>query len=294
MAIIYSMTGFASEKMQFEKSEIACELRSLNSRYLEIYTKFPNNFRELEDRAKDIIRKNVHRGKINCAITLTSQDQVLQNLQINPGTVNMYKSLFEDIRDEVGIDSPVQLSDLLQFKEIFVAAEEDDANDEMMDAICNLLLKTLNQLNETRSKEGANLKRDLEERLATIGKLVGEVGELSKGNAKTEFDKQYRRLLNMIDENKIDRNRLEMELALISDRVDISEELVRMMSHLELFQKTLDAGSPTGKKLNFILQEMHREANTMSTKNTLIEISHRVVTVKEEVERMREQVQNIE
>lgn len=109
-----------------------------------------------------------------------------------------------------------------------------------------------------------------------------------------EFQKQMERLKNLIDDNKLDRNRLEMEVALISDRVDISEEIVRLNSHIELFKEDLEQGSPIGKKLNFILQEMHREANTMSSKNTLIEISHRVVAIKEEIERMREQVQNIE
>jgi len=130
--------------------------------------------------------------------------------------------------------------------------------------------------------------------LNNIHNLNMEIKELSVDNARNEFDKLYKRLLSMIDEKKIDHNRLEMELALISDRVDISEEVVRMESHLELFRENLAAGSPNGKKLNFILQEMHREANTMSTKNTLIEISHRIVTIKEEIERMREQVQNIE
>ncbi len=294
MGIIYSMTGFASGKMQFDKSEITCEIRALNSRYLEIYAKVPTAFRELEDRTKEIIRKKIHRAKINCSITITSQEAMLQYLQINPGAVGMYKKLVDQIRQAAGIESPVQVADMLQFKDIFVAEEEGGADEELLKAMCKALEDTIDQLNTTRGREGENLKNDLEARLSTIAKLSGEIEELSKGNARIEFDKQYQRLLNMIDENKIDRNRLEMELALISDRVDISEEVVRMNSHIGLFRKNLEKGSPIGKKLNFILQEMHREANTMSTKNTLIEISHRVVTVKEEIERMREQVQNIE
>lgn len=167
----------------------------------------------------------------------------------------------------------------------------DDQFAQTFEALIN---DAIAQLDITRGAEGENLRRDLADRLDALEKLTGEIAEMGKGNARSEFEKLYQRLITLVDEGKIDRNRLEMELALISDRVDISEEVVRMGSHIELFRENLRQGSPIGKKLNFILQEMHREANTISTKNTLIEISHRSVTVKEEIERMREQVQNLE
>jgi uncharacterized protein (TIGR00255 family) len=294
MGALYSMTGFATEKKQFDKSEITCEIRALNSRYLEIYAKVPTAFKELEDRVKEIIRSKIGRAKITCSITFTSQEPILQYLKINPGTVGMYKHLIDQVRGAAGIKAAVQVSDILQFKDIFVAEEESGAEEELIEAICEVLTKTVDQLNNTRGREGENLKKDLVNRLSAIESLSQEIEVLEKGNARREFEKQYQRLLSLIDENKIDRNRLEMELAIISDRVDISEEVVRMKSHLELFRKNLEEGSPIGKKLNFILQEMHREANTMSTKNTLVEVSHKIVTIKEEIERMREQVQNIE
>ena len=121
-----------------------------------------------------------------------------------------------------------------------------------------------------------------------------ELKPLAQQNPRVEFEKLYQRLQNLIQEQKIDRERLEQEVAIIADRVDITEELVRLESHIQLFRDTVANGSPAGKKLNFILQEMHREANTISSKNTMVEISHRAVILKEEIEKIREQVQNIE
>ena len=291
---VYSMTGFAAESLQYETNMLSCEIRALNSRYLEIIVKIPLVFRDIEDPIKEIIRQKISRGKVNCVITLNSQTPLLQHLKVDRGATLMYKELLEQIRTIAQIEQPIQLSDLLVFKDIISFEEDTIADKALQDTLFQLVTRTLDQLNTVRLQEGKNLARDLKERLAQIIQLTDEIKTLSQKNASQEFDKLYRRLLGMIDENQIDRNRLEMELALISDRVDISEEVVRMQSHIELFKDTLDKGSPAGKKLNFILQEMHREANTMASKSTLIEISHRIVAVKEEIERIREQVQNVE
>jgi len=152
----------------------------------------------------------------------------------------------------------------------------------------------MDNLNTMRANEGENLRQDLLQRLERIETLTREVARLGEKNPRQEFDRLYKRLLALINQEKIDANRLELELALLSDKVDITEETIRMQSHIQLFRENLNAGSPIGKKLNFLLQEMHREANTMSNKATMIEISHRVVTIKEEVEKMREQIQNVE
>ena len=218
----------------------------------------------------------------------------MQRLSLNTGSVTMYTKLLNQLRAAAGIDAPLQISDFLQFKDLFVPDEQNLLDDHFVQTFEALINDAIAQLDVTRGAEGENLRRDLSERLDALEKLTGEIAEMGKGNAREEFEKLYQRLITLVDEGKIDRNRLEMELALISDRVDISEEVVRMHSHIELFRENLAQGSPIGKKLNFILQEMHREANTISTKNTLIEISHRSVTVKEEIERMREQVQNLE
>lgn len=291
---LYSMTGFAAGAVQHGSIEISCEIRALNSRYLEMSVKLPFAIKDLEDAIRSIIREKVNRAKITCGISFSSQEPLLDNLKVNEGAILMYKNLIERIRAIANIAEPAKVSDILFFKDIFSLEDQSQIDEALQNAIFQLVGNTLDRLNETRSLEGRNLKIDLENRLNNIQTLTGEIRSQGEGNSRAEMEKLYKRLLSLIDENKVDRNRLELELALISDRVDISEEVVRMESHLEMFRENLRAGSPNGKKLNFILQEMHREANTMSTKNTIVEISHRLVTIKEEIERMREQVQNIE
>ncbi len=292
--MIRSMTGFATQKIPYQNGELTCEVRSLNSRYLEVYVKLPTVLRELEDSVKDIFRNNIQRGKITCTVSFSSPDPDLQALGVNEELVRSYARLLERVRRIADIDTPVRISDLMEFKDIFTMEEARTVDESLHQALFELVEMSIAQLNDTRAGEGENLTKDLIQRLSVIEKLAREIEMLGKNNARAEFEKLQQRVFSLVDESKIDRNRLEMELALISDRVDISEEIVRLGSHIQLFRDTLQEGSPIGKKLNFILQEMHREANTIASKNTIIDISHRIVSVKEEIERIREQVQNIE
>jgi uncharacterized protein (TIGR00255 family) len=288
------MTGFAFGAIQHGNGEISCEIRTLNSRYLEMNIKLPLVIKDLEEGIKGVIREKVSRGKVSCSITFSSQEPLMQDLKVNEGAILMYKNLIDQIRSIAGIIEPIKISDILEFKDIFALEEKDFIDEALQNSLFQLVNEALDKLNQMRVLEGENLRKDLEQRLSNIHNHNMEIKSLSKGNSTVELEKLSNRLLSLIDEKKIDRSRLEMELALISDRVDISEEVVRMESHLDLFRENLEEGSPIGKKLNFILQEMHREANTMSTKNTLIKVSHRIVAIKEEIERIREQVQNIE
>ncbi|RMG64635.1 MAG: YicC family protein [Calditrichaeota bacterium] len=294
MGKLFSMTGFASGKTTHNHTEISCELRSLNSRYLEIGVKLPPTLRELEEPLKERIRARVQRGKVHCVLNFSEQSPVLKGLQVDPGAVKFYRDLLEQIRQQAGITDSIQLEHLLQFSEIFTVEPEAGLDDSLKEAIFRLVDETLVALNQAREKEGQALRKDMEHRLETIERRVEKVGQLAGKNARQEFEKLKRRLYSMIDEKKVDANRLELELALIAERVDVTEEVVRLGSHIKLFREQLKKGSPVGKTLNFILQEMHREANTISNKSTMIEISHWIVEIKEEVEKIREQVQNIE
>jgi uncharacterized protein (TIGR00255 family) len=250
--------------------------------------------KDLEDSIKDLIQKKIQRGRVTCTITINSTDQPLENLRIDSNIVNQYQSLLNQIREIAEIDEEIKLEHLLAFKDI-ISFEEDTLVDEKLEkSIFELVEKTLNKLDEMRNIEGKNLSKDIRIRLDSIKKNLKKIEPLSKKNAKDEFNKLYKRLLSLIDEQKIDKNRLENELAIISDRVDITEEIIRLYSHIDLFEQNLKTGSPVGKKLNFLLQEMHREANTISSKSTLLEVSHLIITIKEEIERIREQIQNIE
>ncbi len=294
MANIYSMTGFSTVQAKYNDSELTCEVRTLNSRYLEIMVKLPRLVADLENPIKDVIRKKITRGKVMYSLSFSALTGELQNLKIDPATVQIYTNLLKQIRQAAGLEAPITLDHLLSFKDIISFEEESEVDEELVDAVYQLTEKALDDLNRMRAREGENLKTDLQNRLGKIEQLINEIASLGKENPRIEFERLYNRLLLLIEEEKLDLSRVEQELALITDKVDISEETVRMKSHLQLFKDNLNSGSPIGKKLNFILQEMHREVNTMSNKATMIEISHRVVTIKEEIEKIREQVQNIE
>lgn len=294
MSKIYSMTGFAAGKTSFKTSQISCEIRSLNSRYLELFVKLPPLLRDMEDEVKELIRQKLQRGKINLSLSFDTGDPSSQSLKVNENAVRLYARLFDDIRRLANLEETARVSDFLEFKDVFVTDQDALSDKDFRARLISFLAELLDKLNYNREVEGANLRTDLEARLASILEINEKLTALAAGTARAEFDKLYQRLLSMISEQKVDRNRLEMEMAIISDRVDINEEIVRLESHIGLFRENLAAGSPIGKKLNFILQEMHREANTISSKSSQVEISHLAVTLKEEVERIREQVQNIE
>jgi len=294
MKQLKSMTGFAVLQKEFNNSEISCELRALNSRYLEINLRLPRLLTDLDAAMKEIIRKKITRGKIMFNLNFTSLNNEIDNLRIEPDLIQGYMKLLQQIKDTSGVTADIQLDHLLFFKDI-ISFEENSAIDEKLaNFIFELTEEAIDRLEEMRLQEGQFLQKDLEERLSSIQNLSNEIREHGKSNSQKEFDKLYQRLTSLIAEDRIDPSRLEQELSIIADRVDITEEVVRMQSHIELFKENLKKGSPVGKKLNFILQEMNRETNTMSNKSTLIEVSHRVVQLKEEIEKVREQVQNIE
>ncbi|MFZ0391897.1 MAG: YicC/YloC family endoribonuclease [Calditrichia bacterium] len=294
MASILSMTGFSAAQSQYQERGITCEIRSVNSRYLEISLKLPRLLFDLENPIKEIIRGKVNRGKIFYNLSFISGENENNGVTVDPNNLHHYINLLNQVKSAAGIDTPISLDHLLSFKDLFTMQEKTELDDALVKTVEEISLTAVEQLNEMRRREGEHLKNDIDERLKVLKRLTGEIREHSKGNARIEFEKLTQRLFSLIDEEKVDRSRLEQELAIISDRVDITEELVRMDSHLELFEQNLEKGSPVGKKLNFILQEMNREANTLGNKTTLIEISHRVVAIKEEIEKLREQIQNIE
>jgi uncharacterized protein (TIGR00255 family) len=294
MSKIKSMTGFASQSQKYNEHEVGCELRALNSRYLEVSVKLPHFLKDMEDMIKELIRNKVSRGKINCIINCKSNSSNYQNLMVNEQIVDFYRSILEQIKKTAKLDGEIKLEHMLFFKDIISFEEEIVIEKKLEEGVIDIVNTTLDNLNDSRIEEGKNLKEDLADRLSSIHDKLRFIEKYAKKNARNEFQKLQKRLFSMVDQQKIDPNRLEMELALISDRVDITEEMVRLKSHLDLFQENLYQGSPIGKKLNFILQEMHRESNTIAAKSTAIQVSHHIVSIKEEIERVREQVQNIE
>jgi len=289
-----SMTGYGKARTASDSLEIAIEIKSVNSRYLDLSIKLPTSLSALEMRMREKIRESVIRGKISVFVNLKRGSISDSDTIIDDNKFQERHLLLKSLKNTLNLDDNITLDHLLSFPDIFELDLEALDPKLIQVLIDNTLIEALNAFNSMREMEGEHIKKDMQNRNAIITNLLDEVEKNSKLNVKMEFNRLLDGVHNLIANNKIDKDRLEQEIAIISDKVDITEECVRMRSHLNLFSETLVHNGEVGKKLNFILQEMLREANTMNSKTSDINVSHAVIKIKEEIEKLREQAQNIE
>ncbi len=292
--MLKSMTGFANISTTTLLGEMEIEIKSLNSKNLDLSIRLPKVLSSLEMDIREWIKEKISRGKISCYITINKYNIEELGEKLNHEMVKYYRDLLIELKDMTGITSEISLDNIMKFGDIFYTKDSGELSNEVKNEIKELFVKVLEKLNDSRIKEGMKLKKDFSDRIELLSELMGEIEKPALENPLIVFEKQKERIKKLLGSNEIDENRMAQELAIISDRVDTSEEIVRFKSHLKLFSDTLEKDVPVGKKLNFILQEMHRELNTFGVKTSLIEVSHTVVRMKEEVEKLREQIQNIE
>jgi len=289
-----SMTGYGKSQIVSANIEITVELKSVNNRYLDIGFKIPSIISSFEPELRDIVRKNVNRGKILVFIDIKEVINDSNGTSIDEKKLMRYYSNLKAIKEKLNIQEPITLNHLISSQELFETDISNIDEDILSDGIKNALHDAIKQFNSMRDKEGRHLLGDIKARIDEISNITNSIHEIAPLNTKVEFERLESRLAELIDTQKIDRDRLEQEIALLAEKVDITEELTRMSSHINQFSQTLRKDSELGKKLTFILQEMHREANTMSSKTTDVKISHMVIQIKEEIEKIREQAQNLE
>ncbi len=289
-----SMTGYGKSIVQIKNMDISIEIRSVNNRFLDISLKMPKELNDYEYMLRNAIKKRLSRGKINVYINVNQINGDTGKSTIDLKKAKQYYVDLQRLKNELLISEDISLSHLLIFPDLFDAGLQNYDPKLMKETLLYGLHKALEQFEEMRQAEGNNLLNDMRARIAIISELTNFVKKNGKNNILMEFERLKNNVFSLIDADKIDKNRLESEMAIISDKVDITEECVRMESHLQLFNETLDTEGEAGKKLTFILQEMLREANTMNSKTTDTKIAHNVIRIKEEIEKIREQAQNVE
>ena len=289
-----SMTGFGRAQIKNGRFEITVEIRSLNNRYLDISLKLPKSLNIYEYQLKEQTKKKILRGKLS--VTVNFKNLTLENgdLRLNHDSVQFYHQLLEKIKYQTGIKGEITLDHLLQFKELIEPEEMNFEDNEIEKILSETYDKSLDNLNEMRKQEADNICIDIYSRLDKIRTVLTSISNKVKDSPRQELEKLYNRLKEKIDKKEVDKDRLELELAIIADRVDVTEECIRLFSHLDLFKDVLDNNDEVGKQLTFLLQEMHRETNTIGSKTSDISISHDMIRLKEEIEKLREQVQNLE
>lgn len=292
--MIESMTGYGKGDASAKGISFTVEVRSINNRFLEISSRVPRTISQRENEVKEIIRSKISRGKISLNAVKEDESDGKLSLTIDKKRAKEIHSILEQLRKTTKIKEPVGLEHLLHFSEIFETKEAEESDTEWK-VFQQALTKAVDALKKMREKEGAELARDAKERIVKINASINRIEGLSKNKVPEERKRLHERIAQLVDDQSvINAQRLELEIALLSERLDVTEECVRFRSHNKFFLEALQSKESEGRKLNFLIQEMNREANTIGSKCNDVEIAHIVVGIKEELEKIREQLQNIE
>ncbi|MDY0017744.1 MAG: YicC/YloC family endoribonuclease [Candidatus Delongbacteria bacterium] len=290
--MLRSMTGYGKSTGSCPDYEVSVEIKSVNHRFLDLNFRMPAILNELELKLRELIKTKIDRGSVTVFVSLIpARGSKIKRIDLE--TAKAYKEALETLTKDLGINNEIGLDTLLRFPEIF-DVKESSLSGETEDEVTRCFTEAVESMIDYRVKEGANIYEDMMKKAGELKEIVSRTNELSKGAAKAQYEKLLGRLKSMTDLESLNKERLEQELVLISDKVDISEEVTRLFSHIDLFTGTLEAEDAPGKILNNLAQEMHREASTISAKTNLTDISHLSVKMKDIIETIREQVQNAE
>ncbi|MCL2838060.1 MAG: YicC family protein [Oscillospiraceae bacterium] len=300
--MLKSMTGFGTAEQLIAVGteggsfEIKVNIKSVNSRYSDFFIKIPGrHYAFLEERVRSFMTKYISRGKVEVFITIDQKEEDTKEVIINKQLAQSYITAFASL-EELGVVNDVRASTLTRFSDIFKTEYAKIDEDAMFSMVSTVLGEACENFNTMRQSEGERMLTDIESRLANILAELVFVEERSPQTAREYADKLRERLNQTLEAVGItaDEGRILTEVAIFSDKTAVAEETVRLRSHISEFEKTLQSSNPIGKKLDFIVQEMNREVNTIGSKANDLEISKRVVEMKSEIEKIREQIQNIE
>jgi len=291
--MISSMTGYGRGVCTSEDLEVVVEIRSVNNRFLDIMSKLPKSLSNYEGKIREIIGKKLSRGRVNLWISFSNGDEKNKNFKLNKNLADAYLRMVDELQSDFKVEGKVDINQLLNFPDIIEIEDLAVADEHTWHCTRRALNTALDAISNMRGQEGEELRKDFVTRIGNLEKLVAEIEENAAKCPGDHLDKLRERVGKIVASENVDESRLEMELAMMADRLDVTEECVRFHSHNKLFLDTLNAETSQGRKLNFLLQEMNREANTIGSKAASSVISHLVVQIKEEVERIREQVQNV-
>jgi uncharacterized protein (TIGR00255 family) len=295
--MIRSMTGYGEAERESPAGRLRLEVKTVNHRFFNTSIKTPHGFDKFERDISEALKRHLSRGHISALLTLdrtTSEVAAAPNVDI--ARAQQIRAALEHMSSELGVPGEVDLALMARFGELFRAPEQDRTAGVESDAVQALAEDAARAVQAFREAEGERLAADLEGRLAAMSAALDQVAERAPQRLVAERDRLRQAVKELAEQTEVDEDRLAREIAYLAEKWDINEELVRFRSHIELFREALagDASEPVGKRLGFLVQEMHREANTIGSKANDAQISQASVALKEEVERVREQVENVE
>ncbi|HAZ09923.1 MAG TPA: YicC family protein [Candidatus Omnitrophica bacterium] len=292
--MIKSMTGFGKGEAKSKSGVFTVEIRAVNHRYFDLSSKIPNSLMLLEDRIKELLNKNIKRGKINLFLSHRASEKESGLITFDKQIIDKYYNILAEVKKRLDIKEEIKLSHILSFTDVIIHEEKSFDIGAMWVSIKEAAVKAVSDCNKMREREGKALYKDFSARITRISSYIDTVSGMAPSVVAEYKSKLDSRIKDIVKGKTIDEARLETELALFAKQCDISEELTRIKSHLEGFRKAMETGEEAGRKLDFILQELNREINTLGAKANDIKISRIVINIKSELEKMREQAQNIE
>jgi len=292
--MIKSMTGYGGAKGASDKLEISIEVKSVNNRYLDCNIKLPRVYSAFEDTFKKRVQEVISRGKVDIFITIDSSKADDIEITINRPLVEAYVTAMRTIAEENELNSDIRVADITRFSDILQAEKREVDAEKLCADICSILNAALEEFNKMREQEGSKLHSDIIARLDTIESLTKSAEELSPRTVDEYRKKLELRMTEVLQSVNIEESRILTEAALFADRVTINEEIVRLRSHISQLREILKSDEPVGRKIDFLVQEFNREANTIGSKGNDPEMSIITVDLKAEIEKIREQAQNIE
>ena len=292
--MVKSMTGYGRGEAVINGRSITVEVRSVNNRYLDCSVKLPRLYIFAEDSMKARVQNKITRGKVDVFVTIdnTQGEQVVIN--INESVADSYYSALTLLRDRYELRDDISVSLLSRFQDVLLVEKNQEDVEAVAQDICSVLDIALDDFTSMRQREGEKLAEDIRNRAETISQLLGKVEARSPQTVNEYRAKLEARMQEVLSNTQIDESRILTEAAIFADKVAVDEETVRLHSHLGQLEEMLSSGVPVGRKLDFLIQEFNREANTIGSKCTDLEISRYVVDIKAEIEKIREQVQNVE
>lgn len=292
--MVKSMTGFGRETVESENWNVTVEVKSVNNRFLDISVKMPKQYNPLEDQIKKEISAVLHRGHVDVYITVEEVGERKESIIVDTELAKEYCRAIKEVSEATGIPYQINLRDVASYYGVLTAQKEESDLDELWITMREAVQGSLGKLLEMRVTEGTKLATDIFARIDILAEIKDKIAVRSPLVVSDYREKLQRRISEILGEVEVDQDKLLNEVAFFADKADIAEELTRLGSHFEQFRANLKKDEAVGRKLDFILQEMNREVNTIGSKANDTEISHLVIEAKGELEKIREQVQNFE
>jgi len=292
--LIKSMTGYGRCQSVAGGMNITVELKSVNNRYFDFSSRLPRNYGFLDEKLKSFFMQTLTRGKLECYVTIETVEEPDVIVAVNTPLAESYMKAYAELSEKLGLENDIKVSDIVRVPDVLSLRKQPEDEEKIWDAVSSVAQQALDSFVAMRQTEGERLKADVSSRLDLILENVAFVEKRSPETVKEYNEKLLGRLRELLEDTSIDEQRLLTEAAIFADKIAVAEETVRLRSHIDQMRVFLNADEAIGKKMDFLVQEMNREANTIGSKANDVEIASKVVDIKAEIEKIREQIQNIE